>query len=314
MLAAKIEPESLLRNVVSAIASALRPGAMIGSPPWRAELLKAILRLPAALLLPAPLLLPSPCLLLRPLLRYAVLLGALRRLLLGALLLLLHLLPTLLGILLYALLLLLLFWLLLPLHPLRRLLWKPLLLLLLRLLSALWLLLRRLHPLGPLLLDLRLRLRPLGPLLLDLRLRLYPLRPLLLNLRLRPLLLLLLHTLLLGWGLLRTFRLLWPFGTLLLRRLLLLLSRPAPLLPFLFVFLMLPVHWYHRSHTQEEGGCTCYSSESHDHHSYSTFALARQRPSAAARRGPREDGRCRAHRQQHVAAPLAPRDTVHLPL
>jgi hypothetical protein len=116
--------------------------------------------------------------------------------------------------------------------PLRRLLLHSLLLLRRLRGTLLWLLRRWL-------------LRPLRPLWLDARLRLCPLR-------LYPLRLLLLHSRLLGCGLRRTFRLLRPFG-------MLLRSRPAPLLLTLFVFLVLRVHRYRRSHTQKEHGSTRYS-------------------------------------------------------
>jgi hypothetical protein len=149
--------------------------------------------------------------------------------------------------------------------------------------NTLWRLLRRL--LGALRLLLLRGLRPLRPLLLDWRL---------------------LHPLLLRWRRLRTLGLLRPFGALLLGRLrplLLLLLRGRPpttsLLLSLFAFLVLRVDWYHRSHTQHDRGSSRYSSQSHDDHSYSTFVLARSLPRAA------QDGRCRAHKQQHVS--------VHLP-
>ena len=91
-------------------------------------------------------------------------------------------------------------------------------------------------------------LRPLRPLLWDLGLR-----PLLdLGLRLCPLRLRLLHSRLLGCGLLRTLRLLRPFR-------MLLRSRPPALLLTLFVFLVLRIHWYHRSDTQKERRRTRYS-------------------------------------------------------
>ncbi len=136
-----------------------------------------------------------------------------------------------------------------------------------RLLGALWLLLL-LHRMRRLLLHtllLRLRgvlrlLRPLGTLLLDLRLWL-----------LRPLRLLLLHSLLLGCRLWCTLRLLRTFGMLLLRRLRMLLrwrSWPPALLLSLFVFLVLGIHWYDRSQTQEDCGGTRYSKKSHVNRSY----------------------------------------------
>jgi hypothetical protein len=58
VLAAEIEAEGLLRNVGTAVASALRPGAMVGGPPLCAILLEGVVPLPAALLQPSPLLLP----------------------------------------------------------------------------------------------------------------------------------------------------------------------------------------------------------------------------------------------------------------
>ena len=165
MLAAEVEIEAGLRDVETAVAAALRPGAMLGGPLSGAALLPGSVRLPGALLLPAALLLPHSRHLLRALgLRLlAGLLDRLRPLLL------------LLGLLLSPLRLLLL-----------RLLW-PLLLLLRRLLSPLRLLLLRLlwplrRLLSPLLLLLLLRL--LGPLLLRL-LRLLLLRRLLSPLLLR---------------------------------------------------------------------------------------------------------------------------------
>jgi len=191
VLTPEIEAEAVRGNVVTAIASTLRPSAMIAVPVLRPILLKRTVPLPGAMLCPSPLLLP----------RHRLLLCALRLLLL----------PGLLG----TLCLRLLRPLPLRLGRLRVLLW-------LRLLGALlllWLLLTRL--LGPLLLRLgRLRvllLRLLGALLLWLLLpRL--LRALLLRLgRLRVLLLLrLLGTLLL--------RLLSRSCVLLLRLLVLLLS------------------------------------------------------------------------------------------
>ena len=57
--AAETEIEGGLRNVVTAVASALLPGAMVGRPVSGAILLPGVLRLPtAALLYPSPLLLP----------------------------------------------------------------------------------------------------------------------------------------------------------------------------------------------------------------------------------------------------------------
>ena len=50
VLVAEIETEAVLRHVVAAIASALRPGSMVGLPAPGAILLPAIVPLPAALL------------------------------------------------------------------------------------------------------------------------------------------------------------------------------------------------------------------------------------------------------------------------
>src|ERR1019366_9127180 len=59
VLAAETEIEGGLRNVVTAVASSLLPGAMVGRPVSGAILLPGVLRLPtAALLYPSPLLLP----------------------------------------------------------------------------------------------------------------------------------------------------------------------------------------------------------------------------------------------------------------
>jgi hypothetical protein len=51
VLGSEIEAEGVLRNVVTAVASALRPGAMVGGPPLGAILLPGIMPLPAAPLL-----------------------------------------------------------------------------------------------------------------------------------------------------------------------------------------------------------------------------------------------------------------------
>src|ERR1039458_2534238 len=60
VLAAETEIEAGLRNVVTAVASALLPGAMVGRPVLGAILLPGVFRLPtAALLYPSPLLLPD---------------------------------------------------------------------------------------------------------------------------------------------------------------------------------------------------------------------------------------------------------------
>jgi hypothetical protein len=59
VLAAETEIEAGLREVVTAVASALLPGAMVGRPISGAILLPGVMRLPpAALLNPSPLLLP----------------------------------------------------------------------------------------------------------------------------------------------------------------------------------------------------------------------------------------------------------------
>jgi len=164
VLTSEIETEAVLRNEVTAIASTLRPSAMIAVPVLSTILLECAMRLPGAMLLPSPLLLPCNCLLLRTL---QLLLG-----LLGTL------------------------WLLLLLSGLRVLLLLLLLGSLLLLLSGLRVLLLLLRLLGPLLLlllsglcTLLLLLRLLGPLLL---LLLSGLRALLLLRLLGPLLLLLL--------------------------------------------------------------------------------------------------------------------------
>ena len=234
VLAAETEIEAGLRNVVTAVASALLPGAMVGRPVLGAILLPGIFRLPtAALLYPSPLLLPRSGLLLvalglnlrlrlrGALLLWLGLLGALR--LLG--LLSLRLLGTLLWLslrLLGALLLLLLLRLgaLLLLGLLRTL----LLLLLLGLLGPLLRLWRTL--LLGLLSTLLLRLR--RPLLL-----LLGLLGVLLLLRLRRTLLLRLLRALLLLGLLGMLLLLRLLGMLLLLRLGALLLRGRPTLrPF----------------------------------------------------------------------------------
>jgi len=51
MLGAEIEGEASLRNVETAIASALGPGAMVGLPVLGAILLKGVVSLPTASLL-----------------------------------------------------------------------------------------------------------------------------------------------------------------------------------------------------------------------------------------------------------------------
>jgi hypothetical protein len=50
MLAAEIQTEAVLRDVVAAITPTLPPGAMVGGPPLGAGLLPGIVPLPAALL------------------------------------------------------------------------------------------------------------------------------------------------------------------------------------------------------------------------------------------------------------------------
>ena len=62
--AAEIEAEAILRNVVTAVAPALRPGAMVAGPVLRAILSEGRVLLPAAAPLPSPLLLPRMRLLL----------------------------------------------------------------------------------------------------------------------------------------------------------------------------------------------------------------------------------------------------------
>jgi hypothetical protein len=64
VLTTEIEAEAVLRNVVAAIASALRPGAMLAFPALSTTLLPSAVALPAALLHPSSLLLPRDCLLL----------------------------------------------------------------------------------------------------------------------------------------------------------------------------------------------------------------------------------------------------------
>ena len=175
------ETEAVLRNVVTAIAATLRPGAMLACPALRPILLPCTMPLPSAVLCPPSLLLPRDCLLLGTLRLLVLLLGRLGTL---CLLLLRLLLLRLLGP-----LLLLLRRLLGPLLLLLRRLLSPLLLLLLRRLLSPLLLLRLLCPL--LLLLLLLLLRLLCPLLLVLRGLLGP-RLLLLRGLLGPRLLLLL--------------------------------------------------------------------------------------------------------------------------
>ena len=62
-MAPEIETEAVLRNVVTAVASALCPGAMLAFPPCGTILLEGTMPLPCALLLPSALLLPRDCLL-----------------------------------------------------------------------------------------------------------------------------------------------------------------------------------------------------------------------------------------------------------
>jgi hypothetical protein len=259
------ETETGRRNVVTAIAATLRPATMVACPVLIATLLERTVALPATALLPSPLLLPRSCLLPRALglLLLLRLLGALLWLLLS----LLDPLPLLRTLLLSLLDSLLLWALLLSLL-------NPLLLLRSRLLS----------PLVPLLLSL------LGPLLLLRELLLGLLNPLLL----RPLLLGLLDPLLLlPWllSLLGPRLLLWPlllrlFGPLLLR-VLLLCGRPCclllPLRLALFRLLfVLRVRREYRREKQNQGGCTCSSSELHPSILVSSvnfsIACARRRP------------------------------------
>ena len=67
--ASKIESETVLRDVVTAIAAALPPSAMLVLPMLGAILLPGIMPLPATLLHPTSLLLPGACLFLSTLLR-----------------------------------------------------------------------------------------------------------------------------------------------------------------------------------------------------------------------------------------------------
>ena len=92
MLTTEIDAEAVLGNVVTAIASTLRPVAMVGCPPLGPSLLPRAMPLPGTLLCPSPLLLPRGCLLLGPVRLLLGLLGTLPlllwlRLLLGPLLL-----------------------------------------------------------------------------------------------------------------------------------------------------------------------------------------------------------------------------------
>jgi len=59
VLPAEVQIEAVLRDVVAAVTSTLRPGAMVGAPVSRTALLKGVVSLPAALLQPSPLLLPG---------------------------------------------------------------------------------------------------------------------------------------------------------------------------------------------------------------------------------------------------------------
>ena len=172
MLAAEVETKTGLRDVETTVASALRPGSMVGRPMLGTILLPRATPLPGALLCPTLLLLPRSRLLLRALRgSLSILLRALGLLLLRLLsalgLLLLRLLSAL-GLLLLRLLSALR---LLLLRLLRR--TRLLLLVLRRLLSPLRLLLRLL---GTWLLLLRLLLRRTRLLLLGLRRLLGPLR------------------------------------------------------------------------------------------------------------------------------------------
>lgn len=69
MLTAEIEAEAVCRNIVTAIATALSPSAMVGLPMLGAVLLPGAMLLPTAALSPTALLLPGCGLLLRALLR-----------------------------------------------------------------------------------------------------------------------------------------------------------------------------------------------------------------------------------------------------
>ena len=227
MAAPEREIEAGLRNVITAIASPLRPGAMLAGPVVHAILLQRTMSLPGAVSCPSPLLLPRDCLLL----------GTLRLLpgRLGTLGLLLREPPLLLRLLSRSLL-------------------RPLLL---RLLSR--------SLLRPLLLRLLSR-SLLRPLLLRLLSRSL-LRPLLLRLLsrslLRPLLLRLLFGSLLGPLLLRLlFRSL--LGPLLLR--LLSRSRLRPLLlrlPLRFAFFFLRVGRVNRPEQHEQGANADHSNQLH---------------------------------------------------
>ncbi len=263
VLTPEIEIEAGLRNVETAIASTLRPVAMLASPLMSTIPLPCALSLPRALLLPPALLLPRDCLLLRTLrLLLLSLLGPLLRLLFLSLL----------GSLLLRLLLLSL------LGPLLRLLFLSLLgslllrLLFLSLLGSLLLRLLLLSLLGPLLLRLLL-LSLLGPLLLRLLL-LSLLGPLLLRLLLLGLLgpLLLLRLLLLGLLgpllLLRLLLLSLLGPLLLLRSLLLRLLGPLLLLRLclrarLLIVFFLSVHRDKRPKKQKQGNRVGNSNELH---------------------------------------------------
>ena len=71
------ETEAVLRNVVTAIAATLRPGAMLACPALRPILLPCTMPLPSAVLCPPSLLLPRDCLLLGTLRLLVLLLGRL---------------------------------------------------------------------------------------------------------------------------------------------------------------------------------------------------------------------------------------------
>jgi len=225
----EIEIELGLRNVVTAIATTLGPGAMIAIPVLSTILLPCTMPLPAALLLPSPLLLPRDCLLPRTL-RLLLLLA-----LLGTLCLLLRpLLLSLLGLLLLRLLLMSLL---------------SLLLLRLLLMSLLSLLLLRLLLMGLLgLLLLRLLLMSLLGLLL--------LRLLLMSLLGLLVLRLLLMSLL---GLLLLLRLLGPF----LLRALLLCGLLLWLCLFFVLFFMLRVRRDNHPEKQKQGSGTGSSNKLH---------------------------------------------------
>jgi hypothetical protein len=67
MLPAEIQIETIARDVISAVTSALRPGPMIGCPVLGTILLPVVVALPTAVAEPSALLLPASGLLLRAL-------------------------------------------------------------------------------------------------------------------------------------------------------------------------------------------------------------------------------------------------------